>query len=121
MLLALTRPCRGIDLAALELTNRKYIPKGVVCSPSHLSKQSRPSHHRVEFFFPYFKDDIILCLVQTLKIYKQKTSTFRSHLETNHLLCSLIGSHEPVSSMVLLLRFALRMQEWIHLSFKFTQ
>ena len=40
MLLALTRPCRGADLAALDLTNRKYIPEGVVFSPSHLSKQS---------------------------------------------------------------------------------
>ena len=50
MLLALTRLCRGADLAALELTNRKYIPEGVVFSPSHLSKQSRPSHRGVEFF-----------------------------------------------------------------------
>ena len=49
MLLALTRPCRGADLAALELTNRKYIPEGVVFSPSRLSKQSIPSHHGVEF------------------------------------------------------------------------
>ena len=95
MLLALTRPCRGADLAALDLTNRKYIPEGVVFSPSHLS---RPSHHGVEFFFHYFKDDIILCPVQTLKVYEQKTSTYRSPSETNPLLCSFIGSHGPVSS-----------------------
>ena len=50
MLLALTRPCRGANLAALDLTNRKYIPEGVVFSPSHLSKQSRSSHHGIEFF-----------------------------------------------------------------------
>ena len=72
MLLALTRPCRGEDLAALELSNRKYIPEGAVFSPSHLSKQSRPSHHGVEFFFPYFKDEILLCPVQTLKVYEQR-------------------------------------------------
>ena len=95
MLLALTRPCRGADLAALELTNTKYIPEDVVFSPSHLSKQSTPSHHGVEFFFPYFKDDI---LVQILKVYEQKTSSFCSHSETNYLLRSFIGSHGPVSS-----------------------
>ena len=67
-------------------------------SPSHLFKQSRPSHHGVEFLFPYFKDDIILCPVQTLKAYKQKTSIFCSHSETNPLLRSFIGSHGPVSS-----------------------
>ena len=51
MLFALTRPCRGADLAALDLNNRSFCPEGVLFAPSHLSKQSRPSHSGVEFSF----------------------------------------------------------------------
>ena len=58
MLLVLTRPYRGADLAALDVNQRQYVPEGVVFLSSHLSKQSRPSHHGVEFFFPYFKEDL---------------------------------------------------------------
>ena len=84
-------------MAALELTeNTSWRRRNF--SSSHLSKQSRPSHHGVEVIFPYFKDDILLCPVQTLKVYEQKTSSFRSHLETNHLPCFFFGSHGPVSS-----------------------
>ena len=107
-------------MAALDLATRKYIPERVVFLPSHLSKQSRPSHHGIEFIFPYFKDDIILCPVQTLKVYEHKTSTYRSHSETNPLLRSFIGSHGPVS-LLGGLRLALRMQEWIHQNSKLTQ
>ena len=32
MLLVLTRPCRGADLAALDLRNRFHVPEGVVSS-----------------------------------------------------------------------------------------
>ena len=101
MMLALTRPCRGADLAALDLNNRRYIPEGVVFSPSHLSKQSRPAHHGVEFFFPYFKDDILLCPVETLRVYEQRTFNFCSSSGTSRANClhrSFIGSHGPVSS-----------------------
>ena len=84
-------------MAALELTNRKYIPEGVVFSPSHLSK---PFSSWGKIFFPYFKDNILLCPVQTLKVYEQKTSSFHSHSETNYLLRSFIGSHGPVSSRI---------------------
>ena len=101
MLLVLTRPCRGADLAALDVNQRWYVPEGVVFLPSHLSKQSRPSHHGVEFFFPYFKEDLVLCPVETLKVYEQKVSSFRkpsSTSEPNQLLRSFIGRHGPVSS-----------------------
>ena len=57
MLLALTRSCRGADLAELDLNHRSFLPEGVQFTPVHLSKQSRPSHNRVEFFFPEFKED----------------------------------------------------------------
>ena len=65
ILFALTRPCRGADLAALDLNNRSFCPESVLFAPSHLSKQSRPSHSRVEFFFPAFKEDECLCPVAT--------------------------------------------------------
>jgi len=38
MLFALTRPCRGANLAALDLNNRSFCPEGVVFIPTHLSK-----------------------------------------------------------------------------------
>ena len=67
MLLALTCPCRGADLATLDLNNRLYVPEAMVFQPSHLSKQSRLSQINVAFFFPYFKEDIFVCLFETLK------------------------------------------------------
>ena len=36
MLLELTRPCRGADLAELDFGNR-YVPEGVDFHPCHLS------------------------------------------------------------------------------------
>ena len=62
-----------VDLAALNLNQRWYVPEGVVSLPSHLSKQSRLSHHGVEFFLPYFEDELVICPVETLKVYEHKT------------------------------------------------
>lgn len=98
MLFALTRPCRGADLAALDLNNRSFCPEGVIFNPSHLSKQSRPSHSGVEFFFPAFKDDERLCPVTALKAYELKTKNFRRDKGENRLFRSFIGQHKPVSS-----------------------
>ena len=98
MLLALTRPCRGADLAELDLSNRSYIPEGVVFHPHHLSKQSRPSHHSVSFFFPKFEEDKCLCPVETLKAYEERTSSFRKDPRENRVFRSFIGKHGPVTS-----------------------
>ena len=40
LLLALTRPLRSADLASFQLSNIRYLPEGVIITPSHLSKQS---------------------------------------------------------------------------------
>ena len=40
MLMALARPCRGADLAALDLNSRSYVPEGVAFKSIHLSKES---------------------------------------------------------------------------------
>ena len=98
MLLALTRPCRGADLAELDLSNRSYIPEGVVFDPHHLSKQSRPSHHSVSFFFPKFEKHNCLCPVETLKAYEERTSSFRKDPRENRVFRSFIGKHGPVTS-----------------------
>lgn len=46
MLLALTRPCRGADLAALDLNHRRYVPEGIVFFP--LICQSNLDHLTME-------------------------------------------------------------------------
>ena len=98
MLLALTRPCRGADLAELDLRNRSYVQEGVVFQPSHLSKQSRPSHHNVKFFFPKYEEDRCLCPVEALKAYEERTLPFRNNLGENRVFRSFIGKHGPVTS-----------------------
>ena len=98
-LLALTCPWRGADLAELDLSNRSYVPEGVVFQPPHLSKQSCPSHHNTAFFFPYFKEDRLLYPVETLKAYEERTVSFHSNNSVeNHLFRSFIGKHGPVTS-----------------------
>ena len=91
MLLALTRPCRGADLAELDLNNRSYIPEGVVFQPSHLSKQSRPSHHNINFFFPKFEEDKCLCPVEALRVYEERTLPFRNNAEGSRVFRSFMG------------------------------
>jgi len=97
--LALTWPCRGADLAELDLKNRSFIPKGVKFTPVHLSKQSRPTYHGVSFFFPKFNDDKCLCPVETLKVYERKTLSYHNNTISgrNHLFKSFIGKHGPVA------------------------
>ena len=90
MLFALTRPCKGADLASLDLNNRTFCPEGVVFNPTQLSKQSRPSRFNVAFF-PSFQDDSRLCPVEALKEYEARTSQFRTDKADNRLFQSFIG------------------------------
>jgi hypothetical protein len=98
MLFVLTRPCRGADLAALDLRYRSYLPEGVVFKPGHLSKQSRPSHHSVDFFFSAFAQDVCLCPMATLRVYESRTVSFRKDESQNKVFLSFIGKHNPVCS-----------------------
>ena len=70
----------------------------MVFKPAQLSKQSRPSHFDVAFFFPLFQDDSCLCPVETLKEYEARTSQFCTDKVDNRLFRSFIGKHKPVSS-----------------------
>ena len=100
MLLVLTRPCRGADLAALDLNHRSYVPEGVVLKAYHMSKQSRPARHGVEFFCPTIKEDTRLCPVETLRPYEQHAEKFRKGLgmTKSKIFLLLFGRHNPVSS-----------------------
>ena len=101
MLLALTRPSRSADLSQLDIYWRSYQSNGVTFRPAHLAKQNKSSKHRPDFFFPYFKDDPMICPVETLKAYEERTKEFRdlkSSKPKTLLFLSWIGEHKPVTS-----------------------
>ena len=84
MLLALTCPCRGADLAELDFNNRSYVLEEVMFQPSHLSKQSRPSHHNISFFFPKFEEDKCLCPVEALRACEERILPFCNIYHQKH-------------------------------------
>ena len=103
MLLALTRPSRSADLAKLDIQWMSYQAGGVTLQPADLAKQSsyRSSKHLADFLFPLFKDDPVICLVITLRAYKECTKEFRdlqSPGPKTTLILSCIGKHNPVTS-----------------------
>ena len=97
MLLALTRPSRSADLCQLKVTRRRYTPDGVIFAPAELAKQSRPGRVLVNFFFPSFRDNELLCPVHTLRVYEDVTSLFRSDQKPG-LFLATIKPHNPVTS-----------------------
>ena len=97
MLLALTRPSRSMDLVNLDIRYRQYSPEGVTFHPAKLAKQSRQNKKIADFFFPCFKDNTLLCPVQTLRTYEQRTQSKRSEKESQ-LLIATIQPFKPVSS-----------------------
>ena len=101
MLLALTRPSRSADLSKLDIGWRSYQSDGVTFRPAHLAKQNRSSKNIPDFFYPCFKDDPMLCPVDTLKAYEDRTKEFRdfqSSKPKTQLFLSWIGEHNPVTS-----------------------
>ena len=103
MLLALTRPSRSADLTRLDLRFRRYTPEGVVFQEAGLAKQSRQKNPKTEFFFPAFFQNSTLCPMATLRIYEQKTESFRSQeIEgRTRLFLAVVRPHKPVSSSTL--------------------
>ena len=75
------------------------IPHFIVSRLLHLLfNQSHPSHHNVSFCFPRFKIDKCLCLVETVKAYKEKTSSFCNDAKESCVFQSFIGKYGPVTS-----------------------
>ena len=75
--MALTRPSRSADLAKLDLQFRSYSMEGVTFQPNALSKQSRQQKHGMEFFFPCYPTEDLLCPVLALKEYENRTRQLR--------------------------------------------
>ena len=99
MLMALAGPARSTDLASLDIRDQSITDEGIVFFPRHLSKQSRPSKPIQGFFYLRFPEDEILCPVQALLAYEERTEVFRPPRGQNTLLfLSWIGKHDPVSS-----------------------
>ena len=101
MLMALTRPSRSSDLAALDLHFRHYLPEGVSFQPVKLAKQSRQGKTQADFFFPSFPHNRRLCPQETLRVYEQRTEKFRSkNGEQAHsrLFLAMVHPHKPVTS-----------------------
>ena len=102
MLLAL-RPSRSADLVRLDLRTRRYTPDGVVFQEVGLAKQTRQNKPRTEFFFPVFPHNATLCPVETLRVYEQKTESFRSNKDEGgtRLFLAVVRPHKPISSSTL--------------------
>lgn len=100
MLLALTRPSCLADLSQLDINHRLFSPTDVIFNPVHLLKQSRQTKPLVHFF-PAFVTNRNLCPFSTLKVYEDRTKTFRpgtGESTKNKLFLSLVGKHSPVTS-----------------------
>ena len=98
MLMALTRPSRSADISQLDLRFRKFLPEGVSFQPTQLAKRSRQSRPKVEFFFPAFTPTPLLCPVATLKVYEERTQSFRRDDGPSPLFLTTIRPHNPASS-----------------------
>ena len=96
MLLGLTRPSRSSDLCNLDIAHRRYVPEGVVFTPSTLAKQSRPERELSEFFFPAFIGNAALCPMQTLQAYESMTKNLRN--DVSKLFIATIRPHRAVTS-----------------------
>ncbi len=95
MLLSLTRPSRSADLAQLEVGAMHPHPDGVSFTPTHLSKQSRQGRPLQDFFFPSFKQNLLLCPVTTLEAYLERTKNCRG--QVTKVLIGTIKPHKAVA------------------------
>ena len=96
LLLALIRPLRSVDLANFQLPNVRYLPEGMIITPSHLSKQSRIGKPVKDFFFPAFAINSNLCPVNTMKAYIERTNSLR--VSENSLFLTAVPKHHPATA-----------------------
>lgn len=93
-LLALVSAQRGqsihmLDINDMEVTSDQYI--------FHLHghfKQARIGHEMLNIILPAFKDDIRICIVNTLSVYLRRTESLRSG---SQLFVSTVKPHNAVS------------------------
>ncbi len=80
MLLSLTRPSRSADLAQLEVGAMHSHLEGASFTPTHLSKQFQQGRLLQDFFFPSFKQNLLLCPVTTPQAYLERTKNCRGQV-----------------------------------------
>jgi hypothetical protein len=96
--MSLSRPSRSADLASLDLDSRRYTKEAVVFKTRTLTKQSRPNHLDSEFILSAFTSNLNLCPEHTLKVYEERTKSFRiGEEQKQYLFLALIKPHRPVS------------------------
>uniref|UniRef100_A0A1X7UXX1 Tyr recombinase domain-containing protein n=1 Tax=Amphimedon queenslandica TaxID=400682 RepID=A0A1X7UXX1_AMPQE len=95
-LLAITRPSWSADLSQLDTSRMRPAGNGVSLSPSALAKQSRQGKPIETFFFPSFPQNPILCPVETISVYIDKTNQIGGN-ETR-LFLSFIKPQKAVTS-----------------------
>ena len=76
MLLALSNGARSSDLHALDLRFRRFTDDGVLFSIPGLTKTRRSGPPKEAFYWS-FSEDLSLCPVENLEVYKEKTASFR--------------------------------------------
>ena len=97
VLLALVEASRSSELAALDLSFRRYFPEGVRFRLDSLTKKRTPGTPPRELFFGAFPPNPLLCVVKCLRIYEERTSELRPEGCTR-LFISYVKPHKPVSS-----------------------
>ncbi len=70
-------------------------PDEVSFTPTHLSKQSRQGRPLKDFFFPSFKQNLLLCPVTTLQAYLERTKNCRG--QVTKVLIGTIKPHKAVA------------------------
>ena len=95
-LMAITRPSRTADLSQLDTSRLRNNRTGVAFLPSVLAKQSRQGRSIVEFFFPLFPDNPVLCPVKAIRAYLDRTESLRG-TEVKMFL-SYIKPHKAITS-----------------------
>ena len=79
MLLALTRPSRSADLHSLDIRLFRSSPGGVTFMPSKPAKQTKAGKIGQGYFFPKFEQNPLLCPVDAVSSYMDRTSPLRRH------------------------------------------
>ena len=98
MLMALTRPSTSADLVSLDINRRTYSSEWVTFLLAVLAKQLQQQKHGMEFFFPSYTVDGLLCPVVTLREYECHTKALRGPY--SNLFLGVTKPHTPVSSTI---------------------
>ena len=96
MLVALSTAARSSNLVLLNVESINFVPEGVTCHLVGLSKQSRPGHSHSAIETASFQEDPSICPVGCLKVYLEKTHSFRRG--SKQLFIGLVKPHKAVKA-----------------------